>query len=290
MSFQDIADRIKFSSKFSGSEQTTMLKAIERGYDHSTTAHEMLDRMVSENITITVKKRFDFAANRPSDTLFVDPDWLETRTFIDAYGKTVHSPLAISLLHEMSHVINDITDPTTAQIANHDYIGDNVRVENHIRSELGMDLRPSYFNGLKNEYMDLMPMEFKNSYTNGGQIDLALIAAPGPGFNFDTTGLGPTRDLMLGFGPADNIFKSGDGADFLYGYFGDDTLDGGGSEDFIFGGAGRDTLIGGGGDNTMDGGSGGHRGACWLQVPDDAFGVWQHEDLHKLSNKRDQYP
>lgn len=123
MSFQDVEDHIKFSSKLSGSEQTTMIKAMERGYDHSATVHEMLERMVSENITITVKKRIDFAANRGSDTLFVDPDWLETRTFIDACGKKVHSPLPISLLHEMSH---DITDPTAPQIANHDYIGDNV--------------------------------------------------------------------------------------------------------------------------------------------------------------------
>jgi hypothetical protein len=110
MSFQDVEDHIEFSSKFLGSEHTTMLKATERGYDHSATAQEMLDSIVSENITITVKKRFDFVANRGSDTLFVDPDWLETRTFIDAFGKKVPSPLPILLLHEMSTVINDITD------------------------------------------------------------------------------------------------------------------------------------------------------------------------------------
>ena len=216
---------------FSPEERRQILNAIRDGYEFSPTAKAMLDKLLTGEPNIRLQKDDDFAAHPDTNSINFEDDFLDTVRFIDSFGKLTRMPFQVALLHELSHLLNNIEDPSPAQIAAHDYVGDNVRVENAIRADLGRDLRPSYFNSIDVTNLKGLQPAFENGYTHGFEMDLVVVTNAATGPNIDTSGLGSSSDLLIGAGLFDNILKSGGGRDFLYGFYDKDTLDGGAGDD-----------------------------------------------------------
>jgi len=257
MTIQDVARHFHLDRSFTVAERRLISHAIKDGYARSDTARNMLDKLLTSEPDITIKNvDGKFSAQSVSNVLKIDPQHLDSVLFIDSHGRVEKYNFQAALLHELSHALNNITDPTAAQIAAHDYVGDNVRVENAIRSELGMGPRTSYYNTLRPDVLDEHKPAFNDGYTNGKEVDLVVRTNQKVGDSLDTTTLAQSRDLLIGIGNVDNVFTSGAGRDFLYAYGGNDTLDAGDGDDFLFGGDGNDILVGGTGDNFLDGGAG----------------------------------
>lgn len=257
MTIQEVARHFHLDRSFTPAERRLISNAIKDGYARSETARNMLDKLLTGEPDVTINNvDGKFNAQFVSNLLNIDPQHLDSVIFIDNHGKTGKYNFQAALLHELSHALNNITDPTPTQIAAHDYVGDNVRVENQIRAELGMGPRTSYYNTMRPDMLDEYKPAFNNGYTNGNVVDLVIRTNVKVGDNLDTTSLGQSRDLLIGIGNVDNLFTSSAGNDFLYGFDGNDTLNAGDGDDFLFGGDDNDILIGGTGDNFLDGGGG----------------------------------
>lgn len=257
MTARSIGGHIHLGGGFTPEEKAKIRTVIKDAYENSASAKAMFNRLGVSEPDLTIKKGDGFHGNPDTNVVTIDlGNYLTDRTVIDAHGKAVNYTLQFALLHEISHALNNLHDPTPQQLAAHDYVGDNVRYENLMRDELGKDARTSYYNIMKNnEFADRQP-GFDNGYTHGAKIDLGVISNHTTGAVIDTTSLGSSSDLLIGGSVANNMFTSGAGVDFLYGFKGLDKLDGGDGDDFLFGGDDNDILIAGTGSNTLDGGTG----------------------------------
>jgi hypothetical protein len=256
MSFADVRTHFKIDKRFSSEERQQIVRALQDGYEDSPTAAAMLDKLTTGAPKITLRKDDSFAADPETNTIRFEDAFLDSFKVIDNFGKLTRMPFQLGLLHELAHILNGTIDYTADQLARHDYFGDTVRTENIIRAELGKGFRPSYFNTIDEDNLAGLKPAFRNSYTNGEEMNLVVVTNDVTGASIDTSSLGSSNDLLIGTGLFDNIFKSGAGNDFLYGFYDKDTLDGGAGDDFLFGGKENDILIGGSGNNTLDGGAG----------------------------------
>ncbi|MDB5551697.1 MAG: von Willebrand factor type protein, partial [Rhizobium sp.] len=226
MAYNDIRTHIRLDASYTAAEKRQIAMAVKHAYEHSPSAKAMFDLLLAGDTDIKINNVNDFSANRASNKLNIGMNYLDDIYMIDNHGKAVRVGFEIALLHEFSHVLNDVTDPTDAQIAAHDYVGDNVRFENIFRSELGLGPRSSYYNLFTDNNYAALPPAFTKGYTNGNEIDITLISNA-KFQNIDTTDKGSQRDLLIGGKVADNVFVTGDGRDYLYGFKGNDTLNGG---------------------------------------------------------------
>lgn len=256
MTFTDVWAHFDIDNRYSSNELTQIRKALLGAYQDSPTAEAMLNKLAASALTIKFRKDDDFSAHPDDNSLHFEDDYLDTFKYVDNSGKLTSFPFQLALLHELAHLINGTVDYTPTQLAQHDYFGPTVGTENIIRAELGKGFRPSYFNTISNDSLDGLPLAFKraHSYTNGEEMNLVVVTNYVTGPDIDSSSLGASRDLLIGGGRFDNVLKSGDGDDFLYGFYNNDKLDGGKGNDFLFGGEGRDILTGGAGNNTLVGG------------------------------------
>lgn len=256
MTYAAIKQHIHLDDDYTGAEEKQIWRAIKHAYLNSPTAAAMFDLLLTTEPDVNIEKVNDFAAYIQSNKLLINAGYLDNLTMIDSHGKLVQPNFEIALVHEFSHALNNIEDPTDAQLAAFDYVGDNVRAENIIRAELGFAPRTSYYNMTSDRFFENNPPAFNNGYTGGEEEDIAVISSARFGHNITTTGQGLSRDLLIGGGGnVANILTSGDGDDFICGYGGADTLDAGNGNDVLFGGADKDILIAGAGDNIIDGGA-----------------------------------
>ena len=257
MTYAAIKSHIDLDNDYTGAEEKKIWRSIRDAYVSSPQAAAMFDKLGATEADVYIEKTNDFAAYIGSNKLLIGTHYLNTLTMIDARGHLVEPNFQIALLHEFSHALNNLEDPTADQLANFDYVGDNVRAENVIRDELGFLPRTSYYCIESDSFFENNPAAFTHGYTNGQRVDLIVISHADFGHNITTTGQGTSRDLLLGAGgDTGNVLKSGAGDDFLYGYAGADTLDAGDGDDYLLGGADKDILIAGAGNNVMDGGAG----------------------------------
>lgn len=240
MTYAAIKQHIHLDNDYTGAEERKIWRSIKDAYLNSPSAKTMFDLLLTTEPDVNIEKVNDFAAYRDTNKLLIGPDYLDNKIMIDAHGQAVRPNFELALIHEFSHALNNIRDPTDVQLAAYDYVGDNVRAENVIRSELGFGPRTSYYCIINDNFYADSPPEFANGYTNGQEVDLVVVSSAKFGHNIDTSGKGASRDLLVGAGEANNQFKAGDGDDYLYGFKGKDILTAGDGDDFLFGGDGKD--------------------------------------------------
>ena len=255
MAFADIRTHIHLDATYTVAEKRQILVSIKHAYLNSPSAQAMFDRLLTVEPDVTINNANKFNANVNTNILNIGMHYLDNLYMINSHGAAVRYNFEVALLHEFSHALNNILDPTDAQLAAHDYVGDNVRFENIMRAELGAAPRTTYYNIMRDAIYEEHQPASRKGYTNGNEIDQAVVSSS-KFINIDTTGQGSSRDLLIGVRAEDNELLSGDGRDYIYGFKGNDKLDGGGGTDYLFGGDDNDILIGGGGNNLLDGGAG----------------------------------
>ena len=209
--------------------------------------------------------------------------------YFNTSGKLVQEIAALTLIHEMSHLVGK-ADPTGSGVENmpteaeenlagHDFRGTALNAQNLIADEMGYsdNIQASYYGGFDTA-SDLSALQsddggpyftFDADYSGGMPIDIVRL-----GGAFGTTATNndldmsartdDSRDLLFGL-DGDDTLTGGGGDDHLYGGNDDDVLDGGAGHDeaggltdgydHLYGEAGNDILYGGPGD-TLSGGSG----------------------------------
>jgi len=280
---------IRFSG-FSDEKKTTILNLLANLHSRreeiksnpdSTLKIEYLDQFL-ESLPKTEEEAITFVYhNHPSRPPQVDrknryvwhnPDWISTRSFIDAYGKPHQATEARVLIHEMVHLLLNKEDNYTyraTQSKGFDPAGDTVRWTNAILysndeayKSVGEKLRLSYMGWIKNE--DL-PENMSSGYINSSRayinssnplksVDNIIVSygKGGRGIEFQTNinakifkkdnGKSP-KNLIIGANPNKKYRLEGaDKNDYFYGNKKDDVLIGGRSDDLLIGGAGHDIL------------------------------------------------
>ncbi len=202
-----------------------------------------------------------------------NPDWIKTRSFIDAYGSTHQSTEERVLIHEMVHLLLDKEDDYTyrgTQEKNFDPAGETVRWTNAILfcndkayKSIGKRLRLSYMGWIKNKDIpenidhfgyinslrtyqnDSVPMKSVDniivSYGKGGRKIDSQSDINASIFKLDN-GNSP-KNLIIGANKNKGYqFEGADRKDYLYGNQKKDVLIGGASNDLLIGGNGDDIL------------------------------------------------
>ena len=157
--------------------------------------------------------------------------------YINDHGSLVQERPALSVFHELSHLIDHTDDPVDPNgatpdswlnQAKYDFKGGAVTEQNQVALELG------YINNVQASYQATVlstdarfgELQTANSYTFGNHIDDAQIGSDGPNNMDHSLRDDNSSDLFLGLG-------------------GNDKLVGGGGTDYLYGGAGNDLLVAG---------------------------------------------
>jgi hypothetical protein len=221
MSFKQIKQHIHLDDDYTGADERKIWAAIKDGYLHSATAKAMFDKLLHEHDDITINKENDFAAQRGGNNLYIGMHYLDDLVLLNDHGQGVRYNFEIALLHEFSHALNNVGDPTPAQLAAHNYVGDNLVYENQIRHELGFAPRLSYYTVVDDTWTASHAPAYAGSYSNGQKLDMTVVSFTSHHHdynNLDTTGLGNSSDLLMDGEDNANNFQAGAGDDFLYGW------------------------------------------------------------------------
>ena len=180
--------------------------------------------------------------------------------YFNNHGTLVQEQAPLSIIHELSHMIDGTRDPTgpggvlndaIMNQGNYDYKGDILQEQNTVATQLGYtdNIQASYQATLVNSDPRFNEMRPGASYTQGNPIDDARIGSDGPDNMDHSLRTDNSSDLFLGLGGNDKLVGAG-GADYLYG---------GGGNDFLVAGSnavnannGPDYLDGGAGDDLFD--------------------------------------
>ncbi|MBL1266191.1 MAG: DUF4214 domain-containing protein [Halomonas sp.] len=259
MSLQSVLDKINFDEGgflgiggFSDAEKNRMTTAITNLYNGSSTAREILLKMVAweEGTELDIKKENNkFGAYLTEGTrtmeegdLLIDLDFLDDLglLFISNTGVLTAASLERALIHEIIHNVELLSDNanTTTITVGDDVQGDTVRRTNEVMAELG---EPEVGRVTYNAVPQVGNASYQTgvSYTQGNTIDIG--AAGSPDLDFSTSAVS-TNDLLLGTDTS-NVLRGGAGDDYLYGFGGRDVLTGGRGNDYIDGGAGNDIVV-----------------------------------------------
>lgn len=190
--------------------------------------------------------------------------------WFNSNGVLVQGSTALTIAHELAHIVYETRDPITASTteqdmnaATFDHAGPQVRAQNVIARQLGMpdQVRVSY-GGAVYGYADLANFTLGVSYTDGATVNIVRRGGNGANTMDHSARTDNSRDLMFGEGGDDEI-NGGGGTDWLYGGDGNDTIHGGTGRDTIWGDdqfdmnvAGNDIIYGEDGSDTIHGGHG----------------------------------
>ena len=280
---------IRFSG-FSDENRNTILNLLANLYSRrdqinstpdSTLKIKYLDKFL-ESLPTTEEEAITFVYhNHPSRPPQVDrknryvwhnPDWISTRSFIDAFGKPHQATEQRVLIHEMVHLLLNKEDDYTyrpTQKKGFDPAGDTVRWTNAILycndeayKSVGEKLRFSYMGWIKNEDI---PENMSSGYINSSRAYINssnllksvdnIIVSYGKGGRgienqtkinaniFQKDNAKSPKNLIIGASKNKRYrFEGADKNDYLYGSKKDDVLIGGRSDDLLIGGAGHDIL------------------------------------------------
>ena len=281
---------IRFSG-FSDENKNTVLNLLANLYSRrdqiksnpdSTLKIKYLDKFL-ESLPTTEEEAITFVYhNHPSRPPQVDrrnryiwhnPDWIKTRSFIDAYGITHQTTEERVLIHEMVHLLLDKEDDYTyraSQAKSFDPAGETVRWTNAILfcndkayKSIGESLRLSYMGWIKNKdipenidhfgYINSL-RTYQNASTPMKSVDNIIVSYGKGGrrvenqsdinasiFKLDN-GNSP-KNLIVGANENKQYrFEGADRKDYLYGNKKKDILIGGASDDLLIGGNGDDIL------------------------------------------------
>jgi hypothetical protein len=250
---------------FTEQQKTYFWQVVSKAYNQSNDAAALIEKFAKFVNTVDVysaPNQFNTDIRTAHGVLInewfnIDFNFLSTFYEIDSRGHTYKINPSVALLHEFHHYATLSKDPDASSIVNdRDLSGPTVKFENRVREDFGLDARASYFDAVS---VSATPGFGKNGFTNGVMVEKVLslgIDDKGdpilPNIDFSSARKG-TSDLIISQDGQNNHYQSGAKNDFLYGYDGDDTLDGGANDDVLFGGIGDDYLIGGDGNDTLYG-------------------------------------
>jgi Ca2+-binding RTX toxin-like protein len=241
--YSDIKNAIKIDKDFSNQDKNAILGVIKEAYEKSSIARTMFNEWVKEqgrDINF-IYEEGNFAAGLGTGKLFLDMRELDDASYIDNRGNAVRDFPFTAIIHELGHALVGLKDNWTSVAP----AGDNQLFANKIYEQAGYTKQLAYMAYDASGEIIQRGVD----YTEGLRIDSAWVMKwddlPS---DYDTTNGGTFnkayRDLVIGDG-RDNILKTGNGRDFIFGLGGDDQLFGGKDIDQLNGGAGGDVLNGG---------------------------------------------
>ncbi len=187
--------------------------------------------------------------------------------WFNAKGTLINADPALTIIHELAHVIYETPDPTgtdaAMNAAGFDFEGPQVRAQNVIARQLGTpdQVRVSY-TGAVYGAIDLAKFTLGVSYTDGATVDVVRRGNDESNDIDHSARTTKLRDLIFGLNGIDQI-NGGGGNDWLYGGDGNDTIRGGSGYDVIYGDdrfdftqIGDDRLYGDAGNDRIYGGKG----------------------------------
>lgn len=164
----------------------------------------------------------DFGIN--IDVIQIDPSYADQFLSINQYGNVVTRGFSYMFVHELCHALFGYSDPGLANIntVGFDFLGDTVRAENLVLSELGIaNDRIGYFSAFLDD------VDHQTSYTGGSTVDYAFKNDFGFAFVDASQSMqNDERGLLVGSISSDS-FTGGHGSDWLWGLGGTDVLSGG---------------------------------------------------------------
>lgn len=233
--------------QISPTDQAAINGYLETLYQGSAKAASMFDTWTSAGNSIRIGEALESlspgAALKTSAGAFVvyDLSAINQLYYFNDHGVLVQEKPALSVVHELSHMIDGTTDPTgpngvlndaVMNQANYDYKGDVLQEQNTVASQPGYtdNIQASYQATL--ESSDPLFGQFKTgvSYTEGNPIDDARIGTDGGDDMDHTARTDNSNDLFFGLGGNDKLFGGG-GADYLYDGDGNDFLKAGSHRD-----------------------------------------------------------
>ncbi|MEL7076882.1 MAG: tandem-95 repeat protein [Cyanobacteria bacterium J06582_2] len=207
-------------------------------YNESSIAREILDEL-DEPLNIYSSDELLVAREGGIPSLFIDKKIFDNtfaKVYISETGTVVQYDNRLALMHEFVHVIRNLDDEVNFD-SQEGSAGDTQNLANTIHDELGVPRRISYLATFTPNNIEPTPSTVSyrtgTEFTEGNQIDIAHITFP----DFDQTAENnpPTRDLIIVTASSGRKISTGGGNDYIYGFKGDDTLNGGADDDYIDG-------------------------------------------------------
>ena len=246
----------------SSTDQAAIINALEAIYLGSPTAAALLDNFVNAGNAIRIGKYVTPSgapyvgshAGIPSDVgsantyVSIDINQGSKYAFFDEEGVLHNDSLQSILVHELIHVINDVSDKIGAyknsvmNAPGYDFAGDVLPTQAVIAEKLNLPARVSYLGTIGASSPNYASILSGVSYTDANQVDVvrtgdaAEDAVNNNNVDIMDNSTGSSRDLMLGFAGNDTL-SGGAGKDYLYGGDDDYILRGGSGNDFLHGGS-----------------------------------------------------
>ncbi|NEH55547.1 hypothetical protein GR198_07270 [Rhizobium leguminosarum] len=274
MGIQEVLSKLNFVDALGG-EEGRIETLITDLYRLSPTARLVFDVVAAGTQTLTFKHEPNtMKAEESSFLVKYDPHVLDTKYVIDTDATISHYSFEQALMHEIVHAVMGYSDganhgvPPNFLTGNYDYVGDTVRIEQIIASEMSNDPyydplfveRASYHSTMFEGQLATLGIEVGESLTFGDPVGLVLVddlgeAGLSGGNEIDTRDFSDPV-LLIGLSGNDTI-HAGAGNDYLYGGIGGDTVFGGDGDDWVAGDANSDKLFGEAGSDYVLGGEGG---------------------------------
>ena len=166
--------------------------------------------------------------------------------FFNDVGILVNQRTEIALIHELAH-LKGLRDPdyNLAQMngPSYDFNGPVIDLQNEVVRDLGLfyitHIQVSYDSQILSTDRRFALLDVGVSYTQGDQIDIVRYGDP------DRRTINNVLDMSN---------RTDNSRDLIFGFSGNDTINGGGGNDYLYGGTGGDTLMGGAGNDLIYGG------------------------------------
>jgi hypothetical protein len=189
--------------------------------------------------------------NPPLPTVNIDYPNAGMVYWFNSQGEIVNGAVPLVIAHELSHAIDDTTDPLDVDASGNfvpktdqemnestfDFKGGAVRAQNAIASGLGWagQDRASYIAAtFQGTTFAGYTFQQGKSYTDGVKVNIVRFG--------DQHGSGEANDI-------DHSNRTDNSRDLIFALGGDDYVDAGGGNDYIYGGSGNDQLYGGTGND-----------------------------------------
>ncbi|QJU60217.1 hypothetical protein HL653_22955 [Sphingomonas sp. AP4-R1] len=281
MAFSDIESQIIFygyngtfdgadpnSSAFTEEQRLTIVAQLRSLYDNSADGRAMLETATANGmiLKIAASAATGIAWSGVADPyLGIDFQAFSTQQFMTADGRWVNADERVILGHELGHLIRGTQDPVndgngfasdaTMNVANYNYAGSAVDLENVIADQLGVANHRISYNAQREAGGLEASFDPSISYTDGHTVEIARFGQNSVDNDIDISARTESM-LAFGFGGIDTI-RGGAGNDYIYGGDGDGYLYGGKGDDHLYGGINDDVIEGGDGNDYIDGGAGG---------------------------------
>ena len=247
MSYTDVKDRFVVSQF---PDANVVHNELRFAYENSPSFAEDVDQWLNDNPSMDIQVNYvpgAAEAIRANGIVNIDPNYTNNAYYISTEGNSVKASFLMVLVHEVSHIVNNVRDNVSIS----DLRGDNVRHANIYHDEMGTPERVGY-----NAFDTVGFLNYERSFTNGELIENAIFGKTAHsigGMTVDTTNVNLKSLGVLG----NTLYIGSSGSDNVHGTDSRDIFHGSGGSDIFYGEGGNDLFVmDQSGIMSLDGGSG----------------------------------